>query len=143
MSIKVPTVSLSAARSMNGSPNHFRIKLWRLVNNPLKRSIFWDSRGEAVVINQQLFEREVLSPHPCSLGNMDAFKTTNFSTFVRQLKLYGFKKVTPVNRDELPDANCSTCTYYHFLNPTFKQNLGHAEILRRNTTESRPSLSVK
>lgn len=124
---------------MNGSPNHFSFKLWRLVNNPLKRSIFWDSRGEAVVINRQLFEREVLSPDPCSLENTDAFKTTNFSTFVRQLNLYGFKKVAAVNQDELPEANCSTCTYYHFLNPTFKQNLGHAEILRRSTAESQHS----
>lgn len=151
ISNQVPTVSLSAAKSMNGSgrtvppsnPNHFPAKLWRLANNPLKRSIFWDSKGEAVVINQQLFEREVLSPHPCSVENMDAFKTTNFSRFMRQLNLYGFRMVTPVNGDDLPDANCSTWTYYHFFNPNFKQNPGVVATLRRNTAESQQSLSAK
>lgn len=124
-------------------PNHFSIKLWRLVNNPMKRSIFWDSKGEAVVINQQLFEREVLTPDPYSVKNMDVFKTTNFTSFMRQLNLYGFKRVTPVLQEELPDANCSTWTYYHFLNPTFNQNLGLAAIVRKNTAECCHSLSAK
>lgn len=126
------------------NPNHFPAKLWRLVNNPLKRSIFWDSRGEAVVINQQLFEREVLSPGPSSVENIDAFKTTNFSSFVRQLNLYGFRTVTPLGGDDLPDANCSTWTYYHFFNPNFKQsNPGVAATLRRITAESRHSVAAK
>lgn len=125
--------------------NNFPDKLWRLVNNPLKRSIFWDSQGEAVVINQQLFEREILSPGPFSLDNVDAFKTTNFSSFVRQLNLYGFMRVTPADSDvALPTADCSTWTYYHFFNPNFKRNNpGLVATLRRITAESRPSLSSK
>lgn len=122
------------------NPHNFPAKLWRLVNNPANRSIFWDSQGEAIVINRQLFEREILSPGPFTLDNVDTFKTTNFSSFVRQLNLYGFRKVDPANRDNnLPAANCST--YYHFFNPNFKRNNpGLVATLRRLTADNKAKI---
>uniref|UniRef100_A0A8D2FSK3 Heat shock factor protein 5 n=1 Tax=Theropithecus gelada TaxID=9565 RepID=A0A8D2FSK3_THEGE len=62
------------------NPNNFPAKLWRLVNSPRYRSIRWDGRGEGLLIDQPLFEPEL-------------FKTTNFTSFIRQLNLYGFRKV--------------------------------------------------
>uniref|UniRef100_A0A3P8T1C7 HSF-type DNA-binding domain-containing protein n=1 Tax=Amphiprion percula TaxID=161767 RepID=A0A3P8T1C7_AMPPE len=71
------------------NPNNFPAKLWRLVNSPANEAICWDSLGEVIVIDQQRFERQVLSPGSMSPNSPDAFKTTNFSSFVRQLNLYG------------------------------------------------------
>ncbi|XP_053311843.1 heat shock factor protein 5 [Spea bombifrons] len=75
------------------NPNNFPAKLWRLVNNPCYLSIFWDTRGEGIIIDQQLFETELLSASKSINENSELFKTTNFTSFIRQLNLYGFRKV--------------------------------------------------
>lgn len=106
---------------VNINPKNFLAKLWRLSNNPTKKSIFWDTEGEAIVINPHLFEREILTPGPHALGNADTFKTTNFPSFIRQLNLYGFKRVDPANEDiNEAAAHLSTCC--HFFNPHFKRS---------------------
>lgn len=102
-------------------PKNFLAKLWRLLNNPTKKSIFWDTEGEAIIINPHLFEREILAPGPHALGNVDTFKTTNFSSFIRQLNLYGFKRVNPVN-EEINEAAAHLTTCCYFFNPDFKRN---------------------
>uniref|UniRef100_A0A8C5DIC4 HSF-type DNA-binding domain-containing protein n=1 Tax=Gouania willdenowi TaxID=441366 RepID=A0A8C5DIC4_GOUWI len=99
----------------------FPAKLWSLVNDPANDSIFWDSRGEDVIINQCLFEKEVLSQ---GCGLPDTFKS-----FHRQLNLYRFKKV----QDSGIKMGCR-----HFYNPNFKR--GYPELvhqLTRNTVKNR------
>lgn len=109
--------------------NYFPAKLWHLVNNTAIEAIYWDSQGESVVIDQHLFERQILSPGTINLDARVTFKTTNFSSFVRQLNLYGFRKV------ELENKNKDRSRAYHcFYNPNFKRN--HPELvasLRRLT----------
>uniref|UniRef100_A0A8C5E4B8 HSF-type DNA-binding domain-containing protein n=1 Tax=Gouania willdenowi TaxID=441366 RepID=A0A8C5E4B8_GOUWI len=89
----------------------FPAKLWNLVNDPANNAIFWDSRGEIVIINQFLFEKEVLSK---------GYK--NFKSFHRQLNLYGFKTFR---------SKTVMAGYKYFQNPNFK--IDHPELLHKMT----------
>ncbi|XP_069800996.1 heat shock factor protein 5, partial [Dendropsophus ebraccatus] len=85
--------------SLMGTPinsNKFPAKLWRIVNSPFYQSIYWDSDGYAFIIEQLQFEYELLSPPRTSNNAAKLFKTKNFQSFIRQLNLYGFKKIFPV-----------------------------------------------
>ncbi|XP_073422168.1 heat shock factor protein 5 [Dendrobates tinctorius] len=75
------------------NPNNFPAKLWRLVNSPRYQSIRWDSTGHGVIIDQQIFEIELLCPTEVTNETPELFKTTNFTSFIRQLNLYGFRKL--------------------------------------------------
>ncbi|XP_062341567.1 heat shock factor protein 5 isoform X3 [Osmerus eperlanus] len=109
------------------NPNNFPAKLWRLVNNPQNSSIRWDPSGESVIINQQQFEAELLSPQKNTFETLDLFKTTNFTSFIRQLNLYGFRKVIG-SGEKQSDGNSSTeGIQHHFHNQNFKQC--HPELL--------------
>ncbi|XP_040907937.1 heat shock factor protein 5 [Toxotes jaculatrix] len=125
------------------NPNNFPAKLWRLVNNPACKAISWDTCGQVVIIDQQLFEKQILSPTTTTTSDSaDAFKTTNFSSFVRQLNLYGFRKVDAGMKDGLLTAGDSG-TYHHFYNPNFKRN--HPECvasLRRLTVSNKAKLQA-
>ncbi|XP_074467507.1 heat shock factor protein 5 isoform X1 [Sebastes fasciatus] len=120
------------------NPNNFPAKLWRLVNNPANKAICWDRQGQVVIIDKHLFEIQLLFPSP--LFNADAFKTSNFSSFVRQLNLYGFRKADPAFLEN--DTGDSTGCHY-FSNPNFKQN--HPELvasLRRLTVDNKAKIQA-
>ncbi|XP_042355806.1 heat shock factor protein 5 isoform X2 [Plectropomus leopardus] len=121
------------------NPNNFPAKLWRLVNDPLNKSIFWDKNGELVIIDENLFQRQILSPNTLGMDNPDKFKTTNFSSFVRQLNLYGFKKADPACRN----ATGYKPLFHRFYNSNF--NRQHPELvasLRRLTAENKAKIQA-
>ncbi|XP_051786798.1 heat shock factor protein 5-like [Erpetoichthys calabaricus] len=94
-----PTKLHDVLLSVPTKNSKFPIKLWQLVNNSTTESIIWDSKGEGVIINQHLFERELLSPVTVSETLIDVFKATNFRSFIRQMNLYGFRKLDVSTRD--------------------------------------------
>ncbi|CAG5876852.1 unnamed protein product [Menidia menidia] len=119
------------------NPNNFPAKLWRLVGNPSNKAIRWDPMGEVVVIDQQLFEREVLSPGTAT-PHEDSFKTSNFSSFVRQLNLYGFRKADPTLSSQAA-LDGGTCHY--FYNPNFQRSHPeHVARLRRLTVDNKAKI---
>ncbi|PHT54510.1 hypothetical protein CQW23_08972 [Capsicum baccatum] len=69
------------------SPSPFLLKTYMLVENPATDDIVsWNSDGSAFVVWQPAeFARDLLPT---------LFKHSNFSSFVRQLNTYGFRKVT-------------------------------------------------
>jgi len=68
----------------------FPEKLWWIVNNPKREEIHWNTQGTGIVIPSiQRFVSEILINPSSAL-----FKTKHFASFVRQLNLYGFRKVT-------------------------------------------------
>ncbi|XP_029304374.1 heat shock factor protein 5 isoform X2 [Cottoperca gobio] len=120
------------------NPNNFPAKLWRLVNNPLKEAICWDRLGQFIVIDQQLFEKQILSPSSITSDNADAFKTSNFSSFVRQLNLYGFRKADPTIKESGENAAC-----HHFYNHNFKRDQPElVATLRRLTVDNKAKMQA-
>ena len=119
------------------NPANFPAKLWRLVNNPSCEAICWDPLGELVVIDQPLFETQVLCPPTFPYDNPNAFKTTNFSSFVRQLNLYGFRKA------ERWVKQAGDCVRHCYYSPNFKRD--HPELvagLRRLTADIKAKMEA-
>ncbi|XP_004534650.1 heat shock factor protein isoform X2 [Ceratitis capitata] len=122
--IKVETdqedVRTEAAESMHtfsetgaGVPA-FLAKLWRLVDDPdTNHLICWNKDGRSFIIqNQAQFARELLPLN---------YKHNNMASFIRQLNMYGFHKITSIDngglkfdRDEM-----------EFSHPCFKRNCAY------------------
>ncbi|NXR53389.1 HSF5 protein, partial [Hippolais icterina] len=109
----------------------FPMKLWLLVNSPCVRSVRWDARGEGLLIDQGLFEQELLCVGPSAAGEEELFKTKNFGSIVRQLNLYGFYKLTvnpmgntvgsgPSSATAGGDTSYADGPLHHFWNPHFR-----------------------
>ncbi|XP_032322217.1 heat shock transcription factor, Y-linked-like [Camelus ferus] len=103
----------------------FPRKLWKLVGSDQFKSIWWDESGTLVVIDEDLFKKEVLERK----APFRIFKTGSLKTLVRQLNLYGFRKVQQnFQRSASPAdflaegkqvSTLSKLQFYH--NPHFKR----------------------
>lgn len=96
-------------KSLDLSLLTFPEKLWELVNDSSCKEIVWSHDGKSLVIPSiQNFISEVLN-NPAK----PIFKTKNFSSFVRQLNLYGFRKMSTESR-KYGRTVCSTkCQFKH------------------------------
>ncbi|XP_059740289.1 LOW QUALITY PROTEIN: heat shock transcription factor, Y-linked-like, partial [Bos taurus] len=111
----------------------FPQKLWNIVGSDQFESIWWDERGTCIVINEELFQKEVLERK----APFRIFETKTMKSLIQQLNLYGFskKRQTFQRSDSRPvfleeENNISLLsklqTYY---NPNFKR--GHPQLLLR------------
>ncbi|KAK2864536.1 hypothetical protein Q7C36_003690 [Tachysurus vachellii] len=115
----------------------FPSKLWHLVNDPQICSICWDDSGEGILICQEAFEAEVLSTADKQMNKY--FKTTDFLSFVRQLNLYGFRKVCPYYEISMKQVS----TMHHFHNANFKRSNPELLVnLKRLTPSNKAKLSA-
>ncbi|XP_052519994.1 heat shock transcription factor, Y-linked-like [Budorcas taxicolor] len=111
----------------------FPQKLWKLVESDQFKSIWWDESGTSIVINEEVFKKEVLERQ----APFRIFETDSMKSLVRQLNLYGFKKKqhTFQRSASLADfleekSNVSVLSklqIYH--NPNFKK--GYPQLLLR------------
>jgi hypothetical protein len=95
----------------------FPEKLWYLVNEPKCEQIDWGPEGTSIIIpNNQEFSKNVLN-NPSRVY----FKTKNLSSFVRQLNLYGFRKVSDHRKvgDARHDAVANRSEFKH---PCFRRD---------------------
>ena len=68
-------------------PLRFPQKLWKIANECKTGAVYWSPDGKSILLNYSLFREEFMS------SKNDFFKTDNIASFVRQLNLYGFRKV--------------------------------------------------
>ncbi|KAM7098716.1 heat shock transcription factor, Y-linked-like [Molossus nigricans] len=103
----------------------FPRKLWKIVESEQFKSIWWDENGTSIVINEELFKKEVLERK----APFRIFETDSMKSLVRQLNLYGFSKMRQnfQRSDSLADflaeekevSVLSKLQFFH--NPNFKR----------------------
>ncbi|CAO3652995.1 unnamed protein product [Cunninghamella blakesleeana] len=95
----------------------FISKLYAMVGDPkTNQLISWNPSGTSfLVCNATLFAQEVLPIH---------FKHCNFSSFVRQLNMYGFHKI---NKSPRGQRGCNENEIWEFSHKKFQY--GHPELL--------------
>ncbi|CAN7996862.1 unnamed protein product [Ixodes hexagonus] len=105
----------------------FPKKLWRIVNECRSGAIAWSSDGTSVVIDYPKFQSDYLD------NRLDTFKTKNITSFIRQLNLYGFRKVSPYFKvsphSKVPAANANNADVHVFRNDYFVK--GRPDLLPR------------
>lgn len=86
-----------------------------MVDDPSSDDLIrWADDGTSfIVLRQEEFAKRVLPRF---------FKHSNFSSFVRQLNMYGFHKVPHLQQGSLQDDGSSSSERWEFSNPHFQRN---------------------
>ncbi|KAF9068400.1 HSF-type DNA-binding-domain-containing protein [Rhodocollybia butyracea] len=86
--------------------NNFVTKLYQMINDPKSAHfISWTEHGTSFVVsNVGEFSRSILGSH---------FKHNNFSSFVRQLNMYGFHKINRTPRAQRTSSDAQTWEFSH------------------------------
>ncbi|KAI6229020.1 Heat shock factor protein 1 [Aphelenchoides fujianensis] len=97
----------------------FLVKLWNIVEDPAYYdTIRWDESGYSFhILDPYTFCRNVLPQY---------FKHNNMNSLIRQLNMYGFRKMTPIERTSLARAE-SDQDHLEFSHPCFVRD--HPELL--------------
>ncbi|KTG37679.1 hypothetical protein cypCar_00029181 [Cyprinus carpio] len=111
----------------------FLTKLWTLVEDPdTDPLICWSPNGNSFhVIDQGRFSKEVLPKY---------FKHNNMASFVRQLNMYGFRKVVHIEQGGLVKPEKDDTEFQHPYFIRGQENLLE-NIKRKVTTVGRNSSS--
>ncbi|MEJ1271910.1 heat shock transcription factor, Y-linked-like [Cricetulus griseus] len=107
----------------------FPRKLWKIVGSDKFKSIWWDEAGTYIVINEELFKKEVLERK----APFRIFETDSMKSLVRQLNLYGFRKMRQnfQRSASLPDflaeekGVSASCKLQFYQNPNFLRDCPH------------------
>ncbi|XP_074818478.1 heat shock factor protein 3-like isoform X2 [Natator depressus] len=95
----------------------FLAKLWALVEDPGSNDVIaWGRDGQSFcILNEQRFAKELLPKY---------FKHNNICSFIRQLNMYGFRKVIALENGMITAEKNAAIEFQH---PLFKQ--GKANLL--------------
>lgn len=106
----------------------FLTKLWALVENPTCDDLIcWDESGKSFhVFDQGRFAKEILPLY---------FKHSNIASFIRQLNMYGFRKVTNIEQGLKTEKDD-----LEFQHPYFQKEQEHLlEHIKRKITHHVPA----
>ncbi|XP_030065642.1 heat shock factor protein 3 [Microcaecilia unicolor] len=107
----------SSAAGLSPLVPAFLTKLWTLVEDPSNDDVIcWSWNGQNFsILDEQRFAKEIIPKY---------FKHNNISSFIRQLNMYGFRKVVSLENGLIKPEKGSALEFQH---PFFKQ--GKAELL--------------
>ncbi|KAI0047142.1 hypothetical protein FA95DRAFT_1492904 [Auriscalpium vulgare] len=122
------------AMNIIGKPvgtNNFVTKLYQMINDPKSAHfIAWTELGTSFVVsNVGEFSRSILGSH---------FKHNNFSSFVRQLNMYGFHKINRTPRAQRTSTDAQTWEFSHHKFLRGRPDL--LEEIKRKALEPDPSI---
>ncbi|GAB0194786.1 heat shock factor protein 3 [Grus japonensis] len=106
----------------------FLAKLWALVEDPQSDDVIcWSRNGENFcILDEQRFAKELLPKY---------FKHNNISSFIRQLNMYGFRKVIALENGMITAEKSSVIEFQHAF---FKQGKAHLlENIKRKVSAVR------
>lgn len=109
----------------------FQYKLWNLIHSNKSTSIQWNKTGDGILFNFLQFKKEVLD------RDVDFCKSNKLASFIRQLNLYGFKKIPEMKRTKKKDN-------HEFRNSFFLR--GRDDLLqyvKRNSVSPKAKVSSK
>uniref|UniRef100_A0A8I6GAQ4 Heat shock transcription factor 2 n=1 Tax=Rattus norvegicus TaxID=10116 RepID=A0A8I6GAQ4_RAT len=107
----------------------FLSKLWTLVEEThTNEFITWSQNGQSfLVLDEQRFAKEILPKY---------FKHNNMASFVRQLNMYGFRKVVHIESGIVKQERDGPVEFQH---PHFKQGQDDLlENIKRKVSSSKP-----
>uniref|UniRef100_A0A8C9AAK3 Heat shock transcription factor 2 n=1 Tax=Prolemur simus TaxID=1328070 RepID=A0A8C9AAK3_PROSS len=107
----------------------FLSKLWTLVEEThTNEFITWSQNGQSfLVLDEQRFAKEILPKY---------FKHNNMASFVRQLNMYGFRKVVHIDSGIVKQERDGPVEFQH---PYFKQGQDDLlENIKRKVSSSKP-----
>lgn len=119
MDIRLPT-KIPPPRLVETSAMKFPSKLWKLVNRCTSGTVGWGATGKTIRIYKRRFENDFLK------RGINIFKTDKYNSFVRQLNLYGFRKVT-LGLRYFHDKDNPQFDFSEYQHPWFQY--GHPEYL--------------
>lgn len=108
-----PNSNASVTGQQNGkSVPAFLLKLFNMVNDHGTDALIrWNESGDSfLVLKHEQFAKELLPRY---------YKHNNFSSFVRQLNMYGFHKIPHIEDTTLPKTESSI---WEFSNPNFQRD---------------------
>ncbi|XP_058691983.1 heat shock factor protein 2 isoform X2 [Poecile atricapillus] len=107
----------------------FLSKLWALLGEtPSNQLITWSQNGKSfLVLNEQRFAKEILPKY---------FKHNNMASFVRQLNMYGFRKVVHVDSGIVKLERDGPVEFRHAYFRQGREDL--LEHIKRKVSSSRP-----
>ncbi|KAL1689611.1 hypothetical protein GGG16DRAFT_103633 [Schizophyllum commune] len=113
-------VATTNARNNRQVVPAFLQKLHEMVNDPKNEALIrWSDSGDSFfVLDHERFAREVLGRW---------FKHQNFSSFVRQLNMYGFHKVQHLQQGTLRSSEADGNEFWNFAHPNFLR--GRSDLL--------------
>ncbi|KAJ8779804.1 hypothetical protein J1605_012291, partial [Eschrichtius robustus] len=125
--IKNSCASLTMKQSSNVPA--FLSKLWTLVEEThTNEFITWSQNGQSfLVLDEQRFAKEILPKY---------FKHNNMASFVRQLNMYGFRKVVHIDSGIVKQERDGPVEFQH---PHFKQGQDDLlENIKRKVSSAKP-----
>ncbi|XP_047391195.1 heat shock factor protein 3-like [Sciurus carolinensis] len=114
----------------NATVPGFLIKLWTLVDDTILDDVIrWSENGHSfLVVNEQIFAKEILPKY---------FKHNNISSFIRQLNLYGFRKVLALENGKVIQGKTVSMEFQH---PFFRK--GGSSLLE-NIKRKVPTMKIE